>query len=344
MSDCNVFVGLDYHQDTVQVCVIGEDGQVLANRARPNTWRGVAEFAARFGMVAGAAMESCAGAANLAEELVQQVGWSVELAHPGYVGRMKQNPDKTDFSDARLLADLKRVGYLPKVWLAPEETCELRRLVRYRFQQAAKRRDTKLRIRAVLRDQRLRCETHRPWTLGWIAWLKGTKALSAQNRWIVDQQLRELEYLNDSVVATEQRLDRLTKEDPLVASLCEEPGIGPITAWVMRAEIARFDRFRTGKQLSRFCGLSPRNASSGNRKADGGLIRAGNPNLRLVLIEAAHRLKRTNDSWRSFSERLERQGKPKCVIIAAVANRWIRGLFHRMQPADRNSAHKRPAA
>ena len=26
---------------------------------------------------------------------------------------MKQNPDKTDFGDARLLADLLRVGYLP---------------------------------------------------------------------------------------------------------------------------------------------------------------------------------------------------------------------------------------
>jgi len=289
-------------------------------------------------------MESCAGAANLTEELVQQVGWSVDLAHPGYVGRMKQNPDKTDFSDARLLADLERVGYLPKVWLAPEEVCELRRVIRYRFQQAAKRRDTKLRIRAILRDQRLRCQTHRPWTLGWIDWLKRTKELSPQNRWIIDQQLCELEYLNHNIMAIEKRLDCLTEEDPLVASLCDEPGIGPVTAWVMRAEIGRFDRFRTGKQLSRFCGLSPRNASSGKRKADAGLIRAGNPNLRMVLIEAAHRLKRTNDYWRSFSERLERQGKPKCVIIAAVANRWIRGLFHRMQPAGRDLASKRPAA
>ncbi|NOZ41338.1 MAG: IS110 family transposase [Planctomycetes bacterium] len=33
---------------------------------------------------------------------------------------MKQGSDKTDWGDARLLADLVRVGYLPKVWLAPE--------------------------------------------------------------------------------------------------------------------------------------------------------------------------------------------------------------------------------
>jgi len=43
----------------------------------------------------------------------------------------------------------------------------------------------------------------------------------------------------------------------------------------IRAEIGRFDRFRTGKQMARFCGLSPHNASSGARQADAGLIRAG---------------------------------------------------------------------
>jgi hypothetical protein len=59
--------------------------------------------------------------------LAQRAGWSVSLAHPGFVARMKQNPDKTGHSDARLLADLLRVGYLPKVWLAPAELRELRR-------------------------------------------------------------------------------------------------------------------------------------------------------------------------------------------------------------------------
>jgi hypothetical protein len=58
---------------------------------------------------------------RLAEELVSRAGWSVDLAHPGYVARMKANPDKTGYSDARMLADLERVGYLPKVWLAPAE-------------------------------------------------------------------------------------------------------------------------------------------------------------------------------------------------------------------------------
>lgn len=339
MSDCSVFVGLDYHQDSVQVCVIGNCGEVLANRRCENSSDAVVACVERFGPVAGVAVESCVGAANLAEELVEQVGWSVDLAHPGYISRMKQNPDKTDFSDARLLADLERVGYLPRVWLAPDEVRELRRLVRYRFQQAAQRRNVKLRMRAILRDQRVRCQMYKPWTRGWVEWLRTNQSLSPQSRWIIGEHLSELESLAQRIASVEKRLEGLTEQDPLVAALLAEPGIGRVTAWVMRAEIGRFDRFRTGKQLSRFCGLSPRNASSGNRQADAGLIRAGNPNLRMVLIEAAHRLVRWQETWNQFAHRLGRQGKPTCVIIAAVANRWVRGLFHRMQqvPDDLNS-------
>ena len=52
--------------------------------------------------------------------------------HPGYVARMKRSPDKSDLSDAHLLADLTRVNYLPKVWLVPQAIRVLRRLMRHR--------------------------------------------------------------------------------------------------------------------------------------------------------------------------------------------------------------------
>ena len=92
----------------------------------------------------------------------------------------------------------------------------------------------------------------------------------------------------------------------------------------------RFDRFRTGKQLARFCGLSPRNASSGTRQADAGLVKAGNPELRAVLIELAHRLIRWEARWRELGLKLKGGGKPGSVAAAAVANRWVRWLYHEM--------------
>lgn len=332
MDDCNVFVGLDYHQASVQVCVMDQRGEVLANKNGPNDAGAIVRVVERFGQVGGVAIESCSGAADLAEELIGLSGWSVDLAHPGFVARMKQNPDKSDYTDAALLADLERVGYLPKVWLAPHEVRELRRLVRYRQQLANDRRDIKLRIRALLRDQRLRGPAVRPWTKRWMAWLRSTTEVSEQGRWIIDRQLERLERVCVDITEVEARLKRLAASDSLVHALMEQSGIGPVTAWTIRAEIGRFDRFRSGKQLSRFCGLSPRNASSGARQADAGLIKAGNRHLRAVLIEAAHMLIRFDESWARFAYGLLARGKPKCVIAAAVANRWMRRLYHQMQP------------
>jgi transposase len=289
-------VGLDYHQDFVQVCVLDEAGPIVKNTRVANHWRKVVA-AVPTGSVVQAVLEACCGAADLADELVEQAGWSVSLAHPGFVARMKQNPDKTDYSDARLLADLLRVGYLPKVWLAPAELRELRRLVRYRQQKVNERRNVKLRIRAILRDHRIQDLDGNPWTKKWLAALAALQQIGADTQWILERHLENLERLNRDVRQVERRLEDRVADDALVRKLREQKGIGLITAATMRAEIGRFDRFRTGKQLARFCGLTPRNCSSGNKQAEAGLIQAGNPQLRAVIVEAVHRIMRCDERW-----------------------------------------------
>lgn len=333
MARIPVFVGLDYHQDSVQVCVEARDGTVLANRSCGNELGEIVAVAERYGEVVSAAIESCTGAANLADELVNRAGWSVDLAHPGFVSRMKQNPDKTDFTDAHLLADLERVGYLPKVWLAPNDVQELRLVVRYRQQLVDKRRNIKLRVSALLRNQRVRAEGMSAWTKAWKAWVVTAEGLSVQGRWVIARYLDELAEEGKKIAEVEAHLRAMTVDDRLVEALQKQKGIGDVTAWTLRAEIGQFGRFRTGKQLSRYCGLSPRNASSGARQADAGLIRAGNPLLRATLMEAGHRLIRQDPRWVKFAGNLLQRGKPKCVVVAAVANRWVRWLFHQMQPS-----------
>ena len=331
-----VFVGLDYHLESVQVCVLAKNGKMLVNRSCRNDWRAVAAVVRdRLGsqVEVQAAIESCCGAADLADELIANAKWSVDLAHPGYVARIKQSPDKTDFSDARLLADLERVGYLPRVWLAPEEVRELRRLVRYRQCLTKERRTLKLQIGATLREARQKPPTEfNAWTKAWLAWLTNTAVLSPNARLITNCRLSRLAALAQEIRAVERLLANQTTQDPLVQKLMTLKGIGLVTAVMIRAEIGRFNRFRTGKQLTRFCGVTPRNASSGARQADAGLIRAGNPELRAVLVEAAHRLIRYDEKWTKFAARLSLRGKPMSLISAAVANRWMRWLFHQMQP------------
>ncbi len=331
MESIAVYVGLDYHQDSVQVCVLDSAGAVLRNGSYENDMLTIVSVVENHGTQVHAAIESCTGAADLADELALRTGWTIDLAHPGYVARMKQNPDKSDFTDARMPADLERVGYLPKVWLAPQEVRELRRLVRYRHQLVDERRRIKLRVSALLRDQRVRCP-YASSTKGWLTWLKATKEVSQESQWILKRHAKRVQSLDREIQQVAARLARRTKKDSVVSALLKQKGIGPVTAWTIRAEIGRFDRFRTGKQLARFCGLSPRNASSGQRQADAGLIQAGNRQLRATLMEAAHRLIRYDDPWKSFARKLLDRGKPKCVVVAAAANRWMRRLFHQMQP------------
>ncbi|MBN1492273.1 MAG: transposase, partial [Phycisphaerae bacterium] len=199
-NSIGVFVGLDYHDAGVQVCVMDRAGRMLMNRRCPNDWRAIVEIVHCLAPESDvhAAIEACTGAANLADELVSRGGWLMDLAHPGYVARMKQGPDKHDWGDSRILADLVRVGYLPRVWLAPQEIRELRRLVRYRQQLVHESTNVKLRIRSILRDHRLQ-GPGRAWTQSWLDWVERTQDLPSESRWIMDRHLEEMKRLKSAL-------------------------------------------------------------------------------------------------------------------------------------------------
>ncbi|MFW6039264.1 MAG: IS110 family transposase [bacterium] len=120
------FVGIDYHEGFVQLCVMDASGQRLHERRVANEVAAIVE-AAGSGQTVQAALETSTGAADLAEAL-NELGWSVSLAHPLYVHKLRQSPDKTDLSDAALLADLLRVGYLSRSYKPTAWERELRRL------------------------------------------------------------------------------------------------------------------------------------------------------------------------------------------------------------------------
>lgn len=72
MRSLPVFVGLDYHQDSVQVCVLNPDGEILTNRSVANEANIIQELGTRYGPPQRVAIEACCGAADLAEELATQ--------------------------------------------------------------------------------------------------------------------------------------------------------------------------------------------------------------------------------------------------------------------------------
>lgn len=195
MSESVKYVGLDYHQHSVQVCVMDKTGRTWVNRSCPND---AAKLSACVGEGAvRAAIEACNGSANLAEELIAKHRWSVALAHPSYV--------------ARLLTDLERVGYLPRVWLAPESIRDLRCLVTHRRTLVQLRAATKLRIRAMLRDRRIKNPDARPWTRAWMDWLKTGAPLASHPRRVMDPQIEQLEATVTKIRQAERRMEEATR-------------------------------------------------------------------------------------------------------------------------------------
>lgn len=331
-----VYVGVDYHRDPLQVAVKSADGRSLANRRCRNDVSAVMELVRRHGSVSKVAVEACCGSLAFAEELVERTDWTVELAHPGVTKRMRLNPDKSDLTDADVLAELSRANWIPRVWLPPRRVREHRMLLNHRESLVRQRTACKLQIRAILRHERVEEPPTRAWTKEWKKWLRERANLSEDVRWLMQAKSAQLAALQEQIDLVEDRLKQKAQESPLVMWLMTQPGIGLITAWWIAATVGRIDRFRRGKQLARFCGLSPRNASSGKREADAGLIHSCSRDLRAKLLQAAHRLRRYEPRWKALYTQLTQRGKPANVAVVAVANRWMRTLFH--QAKDLNLA------
>jgi len=79
------------------------------------------------------------------------------------------------------------------------------------------------------------------------------------------------------------------------------------------------------------------------KQADAGRIRAGHPQLRAILMEAAHRLQRCDQRWKEFGLQLKQRGKPASLVAAAVANRGVRWL-HKEWRGFRGVGRPPPAA
>ncbi|MCH7703317.1 MAG: hypothetical protein IID37_16700 [Planctomycetes bacterium] len=74
MNHGKLFVGLDYHEDLARVCVEDQSGKMLLNRRCNNDRPAIVKAVQGHGTVSRVAIESCSGAANLADELVHEAG------------------------------------------------------------------------------------------------------------------------------------------------------------------------------------------------------------------------------------------------------------------------------
>src|SRR5256886_5733393 len=126
------FVGCDVHKRTAVFTLLLEDGTLFARYTVPVTREALTAFAER--QLVGEdrlAMEATTNTWAVAGVLRPFVK-EVVIGNPLRVRAIAEAKIKTDKVDSRVLAELLRCDYLPKVWQPDPETQRLRRLTHRR--------------------------------------------------------------------------------------------------------------------------------------------------------------------------------------------------------------------
>ena len=101
------------------------------------------------------------------------------------------------------------------------------------------------------------------------------------------------------------------------------PGVGPRTAEAIVAHLHEPGRFDSGKQVSAYVGLVPRQYQSGESDRRGRITRRGPALLRKLLVECAWVMLRYNPWARAVYQRLSRGKARKKQAIVALARKLL---------------------
>jgi transposase len=333
------YVGMDIHREFAQLAVV-EDGLVRDEGRIGVTPEALRTWAAGLRDDDQVALEATGNSDAVATMLTPLVA-RVVVSNPSKTRAIAEAKVKTDKVDARILAQLLAVDFLPPVWLPDERTRALRRQVTRRAHVVRQRTRIKNQVHAILARNLaptppvsdLFGKTGRHWL--------SRQALPADERSCVAALLRQLDFLAEEleVVTTELAIEALN--DPMVRRLMTIPGVDAIAAMSIVAAIGEFHRFPDAHKLVAYVGLNPRVRQSGNSApVHGRISKAGRAQVRGVLVEAAWSASRAPGPLRAFFQRIKaRRGFPTAIVATA---RKMTVLAWHLVTKDQDYAFARP--
>jgi transposase len=117
----------------------------------------------------------------------------------------------------------------------------------------------------------------------------------------------------------------------------EIPGVGPIVATALVAEVGDWDAFRSGRNLAAWIGLVPKQHSTGGKERLGSITKQGNRYLRWLLVAGAMaviRYARQHGTKRPWLIRIMDR-RPTKVAAVALANKIARMAWAIMVHGER---------
>lgn len=133
-------------------------------------------------------------------------------------------------------------------------------------------------------------------------------------RWAIEECAAEYDYVCAALNKTEARLKAWRRENELARRLAQIPSVGPVGAALLTMKIADPRLFSRGRDLAAWAGLTPKDHSTANKRRIGAITRAGDEQLRAVLVAGA-------SSLLQAAKRRIAQGWPVGAWIAALLAR-----------------------
>jgi transposase len=288
------WIGLDVHADTIAVAVAEPTGEVRALGIIPNRPESIRRLVKKLGPAE--TLRTCYEAGPTGYVIYWQLtalGVHCEVVAPTLVPTKAGDRVKTDRRDATKLARSFRAGDLTAVWVPDAAHEALRDLVRAR--EAAKKDQLRARHRLgkfLLRHGRRPLTTMPAWTQRHLTWIRQVQfEQPAQEATRLDY-LHEVDHVAGRIQRLERAIDAAVQAAPpsmraVIEALQALRGVALVSAVTIVAEVGDLSRFARAPQLMGYCGMGPREDSSGPRIRRGGITKTGNAHLRRIAVEAA---------------------------------------------------------
>jgi transposase len=303
------------HQAFFQACAVTATGDRAWEGRFPRTADGIAALLARCGERTAVAVEASTPTWHFADAIRDGVG-DLRIVDPVKTKLKAGYAAKTDRLDARRLADALRRDSVVGIYHPPVAIRELRELCRCRHAIVQVRTALINRLRAVLLRQGVvdRRRLARPISDTWLETLTLPPRAAAS----VAGLRRVLTAVRAEAALADHEVLTAAATDPIAVTLQQIPGIGPVLALLIRAEIGDIRRFPTPGHLASYAGLVPRVDASAGRVRYGRITRRGSPWLRWALVEAAmHGTRRTDRIGRWGRGLAVRKGALKARVALA---------------------------
>lgn len=268
------------------VCVLSKDGKVIEERTVVNDRNSIGEWIIRY-KGATVAMETGTHSPWVSRFL-EELGMKVYVANARKVRAIWSSDTKSDKEDARMLAKLCRVDV------------ELLSPVKHRSE--ACQRDL---VKVKVRDALVRTRVNQMNSVRFLLKSLGVKIPSGCKASSFVKKIREdllEEYLDlvnpllEMLDVIESKIKEVDKDLEVMAAerypeterLRQVPGVGPLTALSFVLTLESPERFAKARDVGPYLGLSPRRDQSGDTDKQLRITKAGNTQLRCLLVNCSH--------------------------------------------------------